>query len=183
MGRIRSSRIRTTTGSRTAPEIGEYDTDPTAADTDGDGLDDGAEVNEHGTDPLESDTDGDGLADGAEVHRQDLYPDADPLRSDIYVELNRMEGVDLERAEIERVVDEFDTAPLENPDGSSGADLHVVYSNTIPRESSTDVGQLTEYRSRYFDRAGRDITIWPSSRTSPAIPRAGTSSARPDSER
>ncbi|WP_226039012.1 hypothetical protein [Natrinema sp. DC36] len=136
------------------PEIGEYDTDPTAADTDGDGLDDGAEVTEYGTDPLESDTDGDGLGDGAEVHRQDLYPDADPLRTDIYVELNRMEGVDLERAEIERVVDEFDTAPLANPDGSSGADLHVVYSGTIPRESSTDVGQLTEYRSRYFDRAG-----------------------------
>ena len=41
--------------------------DPRTADTDGDGLLDGAEVDEHGTDPLMPDTDGDGLLDGAEV--------------------------------------------------------------------------------------------------------------------
>ncbi|GGO75319.1 binary toxin-like calcium binding domain-containing protein [Nocardioides deserti] len=42
-------------------------TDPTKADTDGDGLKDGAEVNQHKTDPLKPDTDGDGVKDGAEV--------------------------------------------------------------------------------------------------------------------
>ena len=47
-------------------EIG-YMTDPTKADTDGDGLNDGAEV-AAGTIPLNPDTDGDGLTDGQEVN-------------------------------------------------------------------------------------------------------------------
>jgi len=42
-------------------------TDPFIADTDGDGLLDGAEVNTYGTDPSLADTDGDGFSDGAEV--------------------------------------------------------------------------------------------------------------------
>jgi len=43
-------------------------TDPMKADTDGDGLTDGAEVNTYGTNPLLVDTDGDGLTDGFEVN-------------------------------------------------------------------------------------------------------------------
>lgn len=42
-------------------------TDPKKADTDGDGLGDGAEVKTHFTSPLKPDTDGDGLDDGVEV--------------------------------------------------------------------------------------------------------------------
>ena len=42
-------------------------TDPRLADTDADGLSDGAEVMLHGTDPLRADTDVDGFSDGAEV--------------------------------------------------------------------------------------------------------------------
>ncbi len=41
--------------------------DPLDADTDDDGLNDGAEVNTHGTDPTVADTDADGLLDGFEV--------------------------------------------------------------------------------------------------------------------
>jgi hypothetical protein len=43
-------------------------TNPRQADTDGDGLSDGAEVNTFGTNPLLADTDGDGLTDGEEVN-------------------------------------------------------------------------------------------------------------------
>lgn len=43
-------------------------TDPNIADTDGDGLSDGAEVNTYHTNPTRTDTDGDGLADGLEVN-------------------------------------------------------------------------------------------------------------------
>ncbi|WP_226480218.1 hypothetical protein [Natrinema amylolyticum] len=141
-------------GLRDGPEVTEYESDPLATETDGDGLDDGTEVHEHGTDPAASDTDDDGLPDGAEIHRQDLYPDADPLKTDIYVEIDTMEGVDLERTEVERIVAEFDAAPLENPDGSIGGDLHMRFNETIPREPSTDTGDLNGYRSRYFDREG-----------------------------
>lgn len=43
------------------------DTDPLDADSDDDGLTDGAEVHEHGSDPNDPDTDDDGLDDAAEV--------------------------------------------------------------------------------------------------------------------
>ena len=45
----------------------EHGTDPHKADTDGDGLADGAEVNTHGTDPARADTDGDDAGDGWEL--------------------------------------------------------------------------------------------------------------------
>ena len=53
-------------------------TNPIVADTDGDGLSDGAEVNTHGTNPLLADSDNDGLSDGAEVNTHGT----DPLRAD-----------------------------------------------------------------------------------------------------
>jgi ELWxxDGT repeat protein len=42
-------------------------TNPDVADSDGDGLTDGAEFTTHGTDPLVADSDGDGFGDGVEV--------------------------------------------------------------------------------------------------------------------
>jgi hypothetical protein len=52
----------------------ESGTDMANADTDDDGLLDGAEVNKHSTDPTEPDTDGDGLADGREVNDLETNP-------------------------------------------------------------------------------------------------------------
>ncbi|ELY76239.1 zinc metalloprotease [Natrinema pallidum] len=137
-----------------ADELEAHGTDPQTPDTDGDGLTDGAEVHEHGTEPTESDTDGDGLADEAELNRRNLYPDADPLSTDIYVEIDTMDGVALERSEADRIAAAFDAAPLDNPDGSTGGDLHMQFNETVPREPSTDTGDLSRYRSRYFDREG-----------------------------
>ncbi|QLG48718.1 hypothetical protein [Natrinema halophilum] len=133
-------------------EIRDHDSDPREADSDGDGLEDGTEVFEHGTDPTTSDTDGDGLTDGAESRRQDLYPDADPLRTDIFVEVDTMERTEFRRAEADRIVTEFENAPLENPDGSTGASLHFVRDETIPWASATDDGDLNGHRTRNFDR-------------------------------
>ena len=58
--------------------------DPLIADTDGDGLSDGAEVNNHQTDPVLDDSDSDGLTDGAEISTHGSNPnltdsDADGL--------------------------------------------------------------------------------------------------------
>lgn len=52
---------------------------PRVADTDGDGLNDGAEVNTHGTSPTVADTDRDGRSDGAEVNGP---PVTNPLDAD-----------------------------------------------------------------------------------------------------
>ncbi|SEW09231.1 zinc metalloprotease [Natrinema salifodinae] len=136
-------------------ELREHETDPTDSDTDDDGLADGAEVHEHGTDPAVADTDGDGLSDGTEVHRRNLFPDADPLRTNIYVEVDTMERTDFDRDEVDEIVSAFADAPLENPDGSTGAALHFEFDESIPWDSSTDAGELARYRSQYFDRAGQ----------------------------
>ncbi|WP_416841325.1 binary toxin-like calcium binding domain-containing protein [Haloferax sp. DFSO52] len=56
-----------TDGLNDGAEVNRYETDPTSTDTDGDELSDGVEVNEHGSNPTEVDTDGDGLEDGVEV--------------------------------------------------------------------------------------------------------------------
>ncbi|WP_408957619.1 hypothetical protein [Natrinema sp. 74] len=134
-------------------ELEASETDPTDADTDDDGLVDGAEATEYGTDPLVGDTDGDGLSDGVEVHRRSRFPDSDPLRTDIYVEVDTMDGATLGRAQTDRIATKFENAPLENPDGSTGASLHFVYDETIPRTSSTSMSDLNGYRIKYFDRA------------------------------
>ena len=55
-------------------EVNQYKTDPLKADTDSDGLNDGAEVNQYKTDPLKANTDGDGLNDGVEVNQFKTYP-------------------------------------------------------------------------------------------------------------
>lgn len=53
-------------------------TDPTKADTDGDGLSDAEEVQTHGTDPTKADSDGDGLTDAEEIQSYGT----DPLSGD-----------------------------------------------------------------------------------------------------
>ncbi len=44
-------------------------TDPNKADTDGDGISDGAEVKKYNSDPLKADSDGDGLTDSDELNK------------------------------------------------------------------------------------------------------------------
>ncbi len=54
-------------------ELGDF-TDPAKADTDEDGLSDGAEINLYKTEPLVSDTDSDGLNDGDEINKYNTSP-------------------------------------------------------------------------------------------------------------
>ncbi|MBK1832506.1 discoidin domain-containing protein [Roseibacillus ishigakijimensis] len=65
-------------------------TDPTEADSDSDGLTDGAEVNTHHTSPFLVDTDGDSLSDGDEINLHSSSPllvdtDADGFPDDVEV--------------------------------------------------------------------------------------------------
>jgi hypothetical protein len=58
-----------------------HGTNPHVADTDADGLEDGAEIGTYGTDPLNPDTDGGGTNDGDEVYqRSDPLDPLDDLR-------------------------------------------------------------------------------------------------------
>jgi len=55
-------------------EVKQYNTNPMKADSDSDGLTDGEEVNTYKTNPNKADTDGDGLSDKAEVSQHRTNP-------------------------------------------------------------------------------------------------------------
>lgn len=111
-----------------------------ALDRDGDGL---AEWQERmlGTDPSSADTDGDRLEDGWEVRgvvpvtlpglaAQGVpIPGANPLRPDIYVEVDWMRGPththEFRRAARDRVEDAFSRAPVASASGEMGVNIHI----------------------------------------------------------
>jgi hypothetical protein len=64
-------------------EIATRHTDPTLPDTDGDGLTDGAEVLTHLTNPLDADSDDDGYPDGIEIQRASNPNDVSSLPTPI----------------------------------------------------------------------------------------------------
>lgn len=161
-------------GLEDGPEINEYNSDPTAAHSDDDGISDGTEVHEHGTDPTQVDTDGDDLTDPEEINeyptdpvksdtdgdglddrfelQADLTNDTDPLRKDVLVELDYMEGHRPPQEALDTVVRVFANAPVENPDGSTGIDLHIVVDEAIPHDEETLVGNITRLVDEHFDR-------------------------------
>lgn len=126
------------------------ETDPTENDTDGDGLPDGREV-ALGANPTDPHSDGDGIEDGREVRlgldptdedtdgdrlRDDWelanetdegvpLPGADPASMDLYVVVGVADGVS-GLSNYSRAAREFREMPVENPDGTTGVDLHVV---------------------------------------------------------
>lgn len=114
----------------------EIGTNATVNDTDDDGLIDGREL-EVGTDPINPDTDGDSLLDGWEVQGEtpdgvDL-PDADPMAMDLYVLVSHSEEAwrfrDSERTLIRGV---FKNMDVENPDGTTGIDVHFADGGELP---------------------------------------------------
>lgn len=132
---------------------------PTPVDSDGDGLTDSREQ-EVGTNPDEPDTDGDNLLDGWEVdgeHPSGVeYPDADPLRMDLYVETNwSLEAPPMNN--FSGVRERFAKMPVENPDNSTGITLHIRRGGLIEkqliyngnRESFDDIASEAERKPYY----------------------------------
>jgi Fibronectin type III domain len=130
-------------------------------DTDGDRLPDWAETNTHvylnpgntGTSPSNADTDGDGIKDGDEVlgTLQGLPLNAlgaKPLRKDIFVEADWMDSsldcnfsysMQPTAFEVNRVKNAFATAPVSNPDGSTGIDFIMDYGQGLPFKGGNKV--------------------------------------------
>lgn len=142
----------------------ELGTAVTGVDTDGDGLEDGREV-ALGTDPLDPDTDGDGLEDGWEV--ADVtpggaeLPDSDPLARDIYVQVDYARGVEgADAAFYDRVRGAFADMAVDNPDNTTGIDLHVREGRL--NESATFTGgNFWELKERYYtERLGQRAGVY-----------------------
>ncbi|ELZ80914.1 hypothetical protein C453_18295 [Haloferax elongans ATCC BAA-1513] len=101
-----------------------------SADSDGDGLADELE-RRIGTDPLVKDTDGDSFSDGVEVYASPrILPGADPLRKDLYFEVDAYHTVTVNRTALTRTAEFFASAPVENPDGTTGFEVHFVVDET-----------------------------------------------------
>jgi hypothetical protein len=91
------------------------------------------------------DTDGDGIADVFElfgcidVTGSLDFPGmgAHPLKKDIFVEADIMVGVTVEPAALQDVIDTFAAAPTLNPDGTTGINLHIDASGSVPFATQT----------------------------------------------
>ncbi|EMA02060.1 hypothetical protein C437_16621 [Haloarcula vallismortis ATCC 29715] len=117
-------------GGADTPNTQQVQADSNATDTDGDGLSDSLERSVYDTDPTDTDTDGDGYPDGMEVRCEQALPDADPLRTDIYVEVDSTEATTLSDPVQTSIAETFEKAPVSNPDGSTGIDIHLVTDET-----------------------------------------------------
>lgn len=131
------------------------DIQPTGdGDSDGDGLSSEEEA-ALGTDPNDPDTDGDGIEDDREAQ----LDAADPLRRDVFVEIDHMASC----TEMDRVADtlreRFAEAPVENPDGTTGITLHLRFDDRVeshdePVTVTSRPGarnDIQDYRGTYGD--------------------------------
>ncbi|MFP2924056.1 hypothetical protein ACLESO_02325 [Pyxidicoccus sp. 3LG] len=105
-----------------------------APDSDVDGICDAAEAR-YGTNALSSDTDGDSISDFAELYGSggvDLRSyGADPRKRDVFVELDYYPNLKPIQAALDRVTTAFASAPVSNPNGSTGVALHLVVDQQI----------------------------------------------------
>lgn len=100
------------------------------------------------------DVDGDGftvceerqLLDGSEVGRKDIY-----------VEVDWTQGHRPDPAELNRVKDVYETAPVDASHGANpGMNLHITYGGTVPAQSEPfGLDDLHDYKGEYFENAGR----------------------------
>ena len=86
---------------------------PTATDTDGDSLPDDWELNGY-------DANGDGVVD-VDLPAMGATPD----KKDLFVETDYMAGRLASITALDRIVEVFATAPVTNPDGSTGIRIHL----------------------------------------------------------
>jgi outer membrane protein OmpA-like peptidoglycan-associated protein len=113
-------------------EVLTHKTNPTKADTDGDGLKDGEEVNNYKTDPNKADTDGDGLNDGQEVGQTKT----NPLKADTDGDgLN--DGAEVNTHKTDPTKTDSDGDGL-----SDGAEVNTHKTN--PNNADTDAGSVTD---------------------------------------
>ncbi len=116
-------------------------TDPLSADTDGDGVKDGAEVKQTGTNPLSADTDGDGLPDG-----RDASPKTPLADNPFYDDSHDMDEDGLSDRE-ERAIGT--NVMLQDTDGDGLTDYQEVMLGTDPLRWDSDgdgIGDLPDHK-------------------------------------
>ncbi|MHB9286728.1 hypothetical protein ACKVMT_06770 [Halobacteriales archaeon Cl-PHB] len=104
-----------------------------------------------------TDADGDGIPDAweraGETPDGARLPGADPSHKDLYVQLNYGEGIErLTETERSQLVAAWDRMPVENPDGASGIDVHLVERPADGRlDEPATVTRRESYNDHYTD--------------------------------
>lgn len=134
------------------PILKTIDVNAPNADRDHDRLSDVDEATKYHTNPNDPDTDRDGLLDGWEVYGVngiDLAKlGASPLHRDVFVEMDYMTRDDASNGlgpsddVLKRIVEIFDSAPVDNPDGKPGIRLHLEIDSEVPYDE--DLSPLNE---------------------------------------
>lgn len=86
-------------------------------------------------------------ADGAMDTEDALLPDADPLQFDIYVEVDYIDENPMTESDYERVRAGLDSDRFENPDGTTGMNIHIVEGGEV--SVVADANNPTAYRNAY----------------------------------
>jgi hypothetical protein len=105
-------------------------------------------------DDFEKDTSGDGFSDQLLLNAE-VFDGADPLRKNVFVEVDYERGIRRESVEnrMREIREVFADAPVRNPDGSMGIDVHYVVSNDIAIDGSLTRDEMFAFREEHFDRA------------------------------
>jgi hypothetical protein len=109
--------------------------------------------------PPEGDEDGDGLLNkweqnGIDANNDNIIDlvlvDSNPLHKDLYIEVDYMTFHKPWMQAINNVIESFDNAPLSNPDGVTGVNLHVDVDEEIGHQDTTNTINLINTRNANF---------------------------------
>lgn len=109
---------------------------------------------------LTGDNDGDGLYNAQE--NTSAYPGSSPDHMDLYVRfVVGSEARDIPQSTIEQLERRFAEMPIENPDGATGIDLHVVAVNETnrsltPHDAPQSIADVFQYVPAYNGSVGCD---------------------------
>lgn len=140
-------------------EVHTRNTDPSKADTDGDGLSDGDEIKIYKTDPNNVDTDGDGLSDGQEVNVYKTDPakadtDGDGKSDGVEIAL----GVDPLVADPATVVSNVNVGQFTGGDEGEGLDLQGTFLYAFNVSSAGAAGQAGDANFTADNAPGITVT-------------------------
>lgn len=104
-------------------------------------------------DQPDKDTSGDGIADEL-LLTADVFEDADPLRKNVFVEADYQNTIERETVarQLEEARQVFAQAPIRNPDGSMGIDLHYVIDDRLEIDGTVSNQDLDQIEREQFDR-------------------------------
>jgi hypothetical protein len=94
---------------------------------------------------------------------------ADPEHKDLFLHYDFQQGYELESEVLESIREAFAEAPLRNPDGSTGVDLHIERGASIPENIATGFGEDLDFEGNLTQSDIQRVTTYSGFASSPEI--------------